>query len=59
MPPYREYGVGGFPVTTYLSEHGVSLPTSVTLSLSEVDYICGVIRRIVAVRRLVREARTG
>lgn len=59
MPPYRAYGSGDFPVTSWLSEHGVSLPSSVTLTLSEVDYVCGVIRRLLAVRRLVREARTG
>lgn len=55
MPPYRGYaGNRGFPVTTTLSEGGLSLPSAVTLTSAEVSYVGGVIERQIAARRLAR-----
>lgn len=61
MPLYRPYiGRRSFPNTHRLSWNGLSVPSSVTLADAQIDYICGVIRRLHAVRclrqRLRREA---
>ena len=56
MPPYREFaGNRDFAKTSWLSWNGISLPSAVTLSDAEIDYICGVIARLFAVRRLARQ----
>lgn len=55
MPPYGAYaGNRSFPVTTTLSDGGLSLPSAVTLTAAELNYISGVIERQVAARRLAR-----
>jgi len=58
MPPYRAYaGNRAFPNATHLSAHGLSLPSGVTLTDAQLDYVCGVIERCLAARSLVQ--RTG
>lgn len=55
MPPYRAYaGNRQYPVTTALSDGGLSLPSAVTLSPAELGYIGKVIERQIAARRLAR-----
>jgi perosamine synthetase len=55
MPPYRGYaGNRSYPVTTQLSEGGLSLPSAVTLTSAETSYIGGVISRQFAARRLAQ-----
>jgi perosamine synthetase len=39
MAPYREYGHGTYPVTTYLSGNSISLPSSSGLSSDEIHHI--------------------
>jgi perosamine synthetase len=39
MDPYREYGHGAYPVSSYLSENSVSLPSSFGLSNEEIPHI--------------------
>ncbi len=57
MPPYRGYaGNRDFPHATRLSANGLSLPSAVTLTDGEIEYICGVIERCLASRLLVRQA---
>jgi perosamine synthetase len=57
MPPYRAYaGNRDFARTNWLSWNGISLPSAVTLSDEEIDYICGVIARLFEVRRMARAA---
>ena len=58
MPPYRAHaGNREFPATTRLSAHGLSLPSGVTLTDGEIDYVCATIERLVGARRLARAAR--
>jgi perosamine synthetase len=60
MPPYREFaGNRAFPHATRLSANGLSLPSGVTLTDGQVDYICGVIERCFATRSLVQRAQTA
>ena len=55
MPPYRDAaGNREFPVTTRLSANGLSLPSGVTLTDAEIDFVCSTIERLVAARRLTR-----
>ncbi len=55
MPPYRAYaGNRSYPVTSQLSDGGLSLPSAVTLTAAETSYIGGVIARQFAARRLAR-----
>ena len=57
MPPYRAYtGNRAFPHATRLSANGLSLPSAVTLTDAQIDYICGVIERCFATRLLARQA---
>lgn len=57
MPPYRAYtGNRDFPHADRLSANGISLPSAVTLTDTQIDYICGVIERCVATRLLVQRA---
>jgi perosamine synthetase len=60
MPPYRAYAGGrDFPNASRLSANGFSLPSAVTLTTAEIDYICGVVGRILGARRLVRGGGTA
>ncbi|HEX6977944.1 MAG TPA: aminotransferase class I/II-fold pyridoxal phosphate-dependent enzyme [Alphaproteobacteria bacterium] len=55
MPPYRGYaGSRDLPNATRLSGAGLSLPSGVTLTDGEIDYVCGVIERCLATRLLVQ-----
>ena len=55
MPPYRAYvGNRSYPVTSELSEGGISLPSAVTLTAAETAYIGAAIERQFAARRLAR-----
>jgi perosamine synthetase len=57
MPPYRAYtGNRDFPRAARLSANGLSLPSAVTLTDGQIDYICGVIERCFATRLLVQRA---
>lgn len=42
-----------FPVTTWLSTHGLSLPTSNDIQLEDVDRVCDAITQIVGDGRLI------
>ncbi len=60
MPPYREFaGNRDFAKTHWLSWSGISLPSAVTLSDGEIDYICGVIARLFELRRMARQVRSA
>jgi perosamine synthetase len=60
MPPYRGHaGNREFPHATRLSAHGLSLPSGVTLTDGQLDYVCGVIERCLATRTLVQGVRTA
>jgi perosamine synthetase len=57
MPIYRPHAGGrDLAVSRRLSAGGLSLPSAVTLSEGEIDYIAGVLRRLVGTRRLIRIA---
>jgi perosamine synthetase len=56
MPPYKEFaGNRDFAVTTALSQSGLSLPSAVTLTDSQIAHVCGVLARISGARRLMRQ----
>ncbi|MBI3709087.1 MAG: DegT/DnrJ/EryC1/StrS family aminotransferase [Proteobacteria bacterium] len=58
MPPYKPHaGNRAFPNTDWLSENGISLPSAVSLTDAEIDYICGVLARLHTTRRLVQDHR--
>jgi perosamine synthetase len=60
MPPYRAFaGNRAFPHADRLSANGLSLPSGVTLTDGQLDYICGVIERCLATRSLVQGTRTA
>lgn len=60
MPPYRAFaGNRAFPHASRLSASGLSLPSGVTLTDGQLDYICGVIERCFATRSLVQDARSA
>ena len=42
MDPYREFGCGDYPITTYLSDNSISLPSSISLSDDEIHHICDI-----------------
>ena len=55
MPPYRAYaGNRAFPHATKLSARGLSLPSGITLTDGQLDYVCGVIERCLTARSLVQ-----
>lgn len=39
MPPYREFGHGDYPVSSYLSANSISLPSSFRLANEEIPHI--------------------
>ncbi len=54
MPPYIKYaGNNKFPNSDYVSQHGISLPSSVTLSDSELTSIENAIQSIFNARQMV------
>jgi perosamine synthetase len=59
MPPYRTFGGSRrFPVTTELSQRGMSLPSAVTLSPEDVSEIVATIRRILGRRQFAASTQT-
>lgn len=42
MDPYREFGAGNYPVSSYLSANSVSLPSSIGLANEEVHHIANI-----------------
>ncbi|MGQ0663071.1 MAG: aminotransferase class I/II-fold pyridoxal phosphate-dependent enzyme [Pseudomonadota bacterium] len=57
MPPYLAHaGNRAMPAATYLSANGLSLPSALSLTDAEIDYICGVIERLHCARMLARQA---
>lgn len=47
MPPYQDYARGGsFEVSTTLSRSGLSLPSAVSLTDAEIDYVADVTREL-------------
>ncbi len=55
MPPYKGFaGNREFPVSARLSENGLSLPSSTSITEGELDYVASTVERIVAARRLAR-----
>lgn len=47
LKPYQEFSVGQrFPVAEYLHKYGLTLPTSVKLSRSDVKYVCAGLKDI-------------
>jgi perosamine synthetase len=60
MPPYRAYaGNRAFPHATKLSQHGLSLPSGISLTDGQLDSVCGVFERCLTARALVQGARTA
>ncbi len=48
MPPYIKFGIAAeFPVSKKISECGISLPSSVNISVAEVEYICDTINNYI------------
>jgi perosamine synthetase len=55
MPPYKAYaGNRDFPVATHLSDNGLSLPSSTSITAAELDYVGATVARIVAARRIAK-----
>ncbi|MBI5392786.1 DegT/DnrJ/EryC1/StrS aminotransferase family protein [Candidatus Woesearchaeota archaeon] len=46
MPPYKQFAIGKYPVTDYISQKGMNLPSSSRLSKDDVCYICEKIKEI-------------
>jgi len=42
MPPYRAFSINGasYPVSSYISDSGISLPSGVTLEISDIARVC-------------------
>jgi len=60
MPPYRAYaGNRAFPHATRLSARGLSLPSGITLTDGQLDYVCDVIERCLTARSLVQGLQTA
>ena len=53
MPVYHTYARGNYPVTEELSTHGLSLPSSVDLSLDEVERIASTVVKLARGRAIV------
>ena len=53
MPPYRQFARReGYPNTELLSASGLSLPSAITLTDDEVDYVTTAIHRVMDVRMI-------
>jgi len=53
MPPFENYPRSdNLDTSIALSESGVSLPSSVSLSSSQIDYVANSLKRILSVRSL-------
>ncbi len=54
MPPYLPYAKERvFPISDWLADNGLSLPSSVGITDAEIDYICDFLHHMVEVRRMV------
>ena len=47
MPPYTKYGKDNFTNSKYISQNGISLPSSLNLSNEDLDRVCTEIRTII------------
>ncbi len=56
MPPYRQYGLGNYPVSDYVSKNGMSLPSSVGLTDQILNTITKVLETVFKTRNLVLES---
>ncbi|MBI3506514.1 MAG: DegT/DnrJ/EryC1/StrS family aminotransferase [Proteobacteria bacterium] len=53
MPPYKGFaGNREFPVANRLSQNGLSLPSSTSITPAELEYVAATVERVVAARRL-------
>ena len=53
MPPYKGYaGNRAFPVADRLSQNGLSLPSSTSITAAELEYVAATVERVVGARRL-------
>lgn len=52
MPPYIQYARGSYPNTEYISQNGVSLPSSVHISDQEMENIAQAIHTIFSARHI-------
>lgn len=48
MPPYKQFGLAGstYNVSNYLSDGGISLPSSVSVTETELQRVCDVLRSV-------------
>lgn len=54
MEPYRQFGHGTYPVSSYLAANSISLPTTLDLSEQEVRHIAGIfLEELAAIARPV------
>jgi dTDP-4-amino-4,6-dideoxygalactose transaminase len=55
MPPYKAFaGNRAFPTASRLSENGLSLPSSVSISQAQLDHAADALTGLVRTRRLAR-----
>jgi perosamine synthetase len=55
MPPYKAYaGNRAFPTASRLSENGLSLPSSVSITRAQLDHVADALTGLVRTRRLAR-----
>jgi perosamine synthetase len=59
QPPYLAFAKDTYPVTDWLSDRGLSLPTANDIPLEDVDRVCNAIEEIVSHRRVVSDHLTG
>lgn len=57
MPPYQKYATTQFPESEFISQYGLSLPSSVTLSERETDSIIKNMRELGALNHLITDLR--
>ncbi len=48
LPPYKE--IGNYPISNYLSLHGINLPSSVTINKADILKIIGVLKKLGRIR---------
>jgi len=54
MPPYKKYSEGRqFPVSEDISKRGISLPSAVTLTESEIRKVCSAMKSLLGVKSIL------
>lgn len=54
MPPFRKYGENrDFPISTYIGNHGLSLPSSVMLEDTDIKRVVEKLRALLSIRELI------